>query len=64
MIEYKILDAVLANEEGTALVIFTAEAGAILVSQPDQPELFEEITKSNPPKAFTKPELIEEAKVE
>ena len=64
MIDYTVLDAVFVNEAGDAMVIFTAEAGAVLVSQPDQPELFEELNKTYSPKAFVKTEPIEEAKDE
>jgi len=51
---YTIVTASFANEDNTAAVIMTAEAGAVLVSETDTPDLWPDVIAFKPA-AFVPP---------
>ena len=55
---YTIRSAHYANNENTAAVIITDEAGAVLVSEVDTPELWEQMLQETQPAAFVAPKEV------
>jgi len=56
--KYSILSAAYANEERTAAIVKTTEAGAILASQADTPELWKAMQAAAEVSDYTPPALL------